>query len=64
MMPEKYVDEAKAKQQEEQKLRQTYLVCRSVNDKQYLTVNGKETHIFSNDDPIFYNNPRDLKLIN
>jgi hypothetical protein len=35
-----------------------------VNDKQYLTVNGKETHIFNNEDPIFYNNPRDLKLIN
>ena len=39
------------------------MVSRSINDKQYVQIEGRETVVFDIDTPIIYNNPKDEAMV-
>ena len=64
LMPKKPAIVLKREDSERSHLRQDYIKCQPFEDKQYITIENKETHIIVPDSPkSLFANPKDIDLL-
>ena len=61
-MPEQYDAAKRREKQLKSKLKTQHVMSKSINNKQYITVEGKDLHVIESEQTVVYDNPRDLKL--